>query len=142
MITELTQDLINKIITVPALQNRVGASVGGTENDPTLSQAPLPYSWVVFGGSQPTGDTDNGKKYRQELYNFAVIVGIAYGNSESDLLNNQLPVLEQIAQAVHGQDSFKYADLWEYTGVDLKKIETDRLIYQLGFSIIGHHKAT
>ena len=139
MITELSQDLINKIITVPALQQRVGAAVGGTKSDPTMAQAPLPYAWVVFGGSQPISDGDGGQRYRREVYNFAVIVGISYGGTEEDLLETQLPVLEAIAQAAHGQESFKFADLWEYTGADLKSVQTDRLIYQLGFSIIGHH---
>lgn len=140
MITELIQDLINKITTVPALEGRAGAAVGGTDTDPTMAQAPLPYAWIVLADSTPTGDTAHGKKYRMERYNFSVLVGVAYGVSEPDLVEVQLPVLEGIAQAVSGTESFKYADLWEYQGLELKKIESDRLIYQLHFTIIGHHK--
>ena len=140
MITELTQDLINKITTVPALQNRVGAAVGGTSSDPTMAQAPVPYVWIIFGGSSPTGDTQNGRKYRQEQYLFNVVVGISYGTTEDDLLVNQLPILEQVQQAVAGLNPYKYADLWEFQGVNLAKITADRMIYQLEFSVIGHHR--
>jgi hypothetical protein len=142
MISELTQDLINKIKSVSALQNRVGAAVGGTEADPTMSQAPCPYAWVIYGGSQPTGDSmaEGGRKYRMTMYDFTAVVGITYGISDTDLLNNQLPVLEAIQQAVAGTEAIKYADLWEYKGEDLAKIEPDRMIYQLKFSIVGYHQ--
>ena len=141
MITELAEDLINKIKTVPSLQNRVGAAVGGTENDPTLAQAPLPYSWIIYGGSAPIGSSnEGGKTYRQTQYLFTVVVGISYGGAESEFLANQLPVLEAIAQAVNGTEAFKYADLWEYQGEELSQIQPDRMIYKMDFSIIGHHK--
>ena len=144
MISELTQDLINKIKSVPALQGRVGAAVGGTEADPTMANAPLPYSWVIFGGSTPTGESmsDGPKQYWIVQYQFTIVTGIAYGVSESDLLDNQLPVLEAIEKAVAGTKAFKYADLWEFQGADLAKIDPDRMIYQLKFSVNGFNQAT
>lgn len=142
MITELAQDLINKITSVPQFQNRVGAAVGGTESDPTMAKAPLPYSWVIFAGSKPEYDKQGGSKFRMERYYFSALVGIAYGVSEQDLLNNQLPVLEAVAQAVAGTQGHKHADLWEYLGADNIKIYPDRMIYRLEFSIIGHFKTT
>jgi hypothetical protein len=143
MISELTQDLINKIKSVPALENKVGAAVGGTEADPTMANAPLPYSWVIFGGSTPTGDSlqDGGQQYWLTQYQFTIVTGIAYGSTEADLLNNQLPVLEAIEKAVAGTKAFKYAGLWEFQGADLAKIDTDRMIYQIKFSVDGFNQA-
>lgn len=142
MITELTQDLINKIISVPQFQNRVGAAVGGTENDPTLAKAPLPYSWVIFEGSQPVNAEEGGSKYRLVRYGFTAIVGIAYGVSDQDLLTNQLPIFEAVEQAVSGTEAHKMASLWEYHGVELTKIDPDRMVYRMHFSAIGHFKTT
>jgi hypothetical protein len=48
--------------------------------------------------------------------------------------------LEDIAQAVSGTSAHKYTDLWEYQGTDLQKIASDRMIYRIHFSIIGHFK--
>ena len=137
MIGDLAQDLINRVISVPALQGRVGAAVGGTENDPTMAEAPTPFAWVLFANSRPVGDTQNGRKYRQEQFHFSVMVAISYGD-ESALLNSSLPILGAITQAVSGQQASDYTDLWEYQGADLTHIQPDRLVYNLTFSIIGH----
>jgi hypothetical protein len=137
MIGELAQDLINRVTTVPALQGRVGAAVGGTENDPTMAEAPTPFAWVIFANSHPVGDTQNGKRYRQEQYHFSVMLAISYGD-EINLLTTSLPILESIAQAVSGNQGQPHSDLWEYHGADLTHIQQDRLVYNLTFSIIGH----
>jgi len=140
MIKELTQDLINKIATVTSLTGKVGAVVGGTATDPTMAEAPVPFCWVTFGGDHPINDTEVGKLYQQVAYNFAVIAVIQYGQLEADFLNDSLKILEDIPAAVRGTEAYKYADLWEYSGSELKSILPDRLIYQFNFTIVGHHK--
>lgn len=139
MIGELAQDLINKISTVAALGGRVGAAVGGTETDPTMSEAPVPFAWVIFGGDNPQAP-ENGQKYQQVQYNFSVVVAIDYGVSEADLINNQFAVLEAIQMAVRGTQGHNYSDLWNYEGQELQTVFPNRLVYNLAFSIIGHHK--
>ena len=144
MISELTQDLINKIKSVPAFNFRVGAAVGGTEADPTLANAPLPFAWVIYGGSQPTGEqSENGKRYRETSYLFNVVIGIGYGN-EADLLNTYLPVLESTQQAVAGSEvsGVSNAGLWEYQGERLDNVEPERLTYSISFSVTGYHLTT
>lgn len=143
MISELTQDLINKIKSVSAFENRVGAAVGGTEADPTMSGAPLPFAWVIYGGSQPTGEMrEGGKVYRETSYLFNVTIGIGYGD-EADLLNTYLPVLEATQQAVAGSNSgVSNAGLWEYQGDQFELVTVDRMVYTLRFSIVGYHKTT
>lgn len=144
MIGELTQDLINKIKVVSAFQNRVGAAVGGTEADPTMANAPLPFAWVIYGGSAPIGEvSENGKRYRETQYLFNVSVGIGYGN-EADLLNTYLPVLESTQQAVAGTEvaGVSNAGLWEYQGESLEDVQPNRMIYMVRFSITGYHLTT
>lgn len=144
MITELMQDLINKIKAVPAYQNRVGAAVGGTEADPTMANAPLPFAWVIYGGSQPTGEMrEGGKLYRETSYLFNVTIGIGYGD-EADLLNTYLPVLEQTQQAVAGEqaEGLSNAGLWEYQGDSFELVTADRMVYTVRFSITGYHLTT
>lgn len=140
MIGELAQNLINSISTVTALGGRVGAVVGGTATDPTMSEAPVPFAWVVFGGDQPVGDIENGKYYQQIKYSFSVVCAIEYGQSETDLLTSQLSVLEAIQMAVRGTQGHKHSDLWEYEGQELQTVFPSRLVYNMQFSIIGHHK--
>lgn len=141
MISELALDLINKIKQVPELQNQVGLVPGGTESDPQLTKAPLPYGWITYDASAPFDSDGVGRKHRQEIYGFSVLLGIAYGNSESDLLNNSFPIIEAITQAVYGQDSVPRADLWDYHGCECILKQTDRLIFRLHFSVVGAHIA-
>lgn len=144
MIRELTQDLINKLKAVPAFQNRVGAAVGGTEADPTMANAQVPFAWVIYGGSAPTGEMrEGGKLYRETSYLFNVTVAIGYGN-EADLLNTYLPVLESTQQAVAGEqaEGLSNAGLWEYQGENFELVTPDRMVYTVRFSIIGYHLTT
>jgi hypothetical protein len=140
MIGDLTKNLINTISTVTALSGRVGAKVGGTGTDPTMSEAPVPFAWVIFGGDNPVGDTENGKNYQQILYTFTVVVVISYETTETDLLDNKFAVLEDIQTAVRGTQGHIYSDLWKYEGQELQEIYPSRLVYQQTYSIIGHHK--
>lgn len=144
MIRELTQDLINKIKAVPAYGNRVGAAVGGTEADPTMSNATTPFAWVIYGGSAPTGEQyEGGKKYRETTYIFNVTVAIGYGK-EADLLNTYLPVLEATQQAVAGLEvsGVSNAGLWEYQGENFELVTPDRMVYTMRFSTVGYHTTT
>lgn len=139
MIGELAQDLINKISTVTALGGRVGAVVGGTESDPTMSDAPVPFAWVIFGGDTPNVP-ESGQKYQIVQYNFSVIVTIEYGQPEADLLTNQFAVLEAIQMAVRGTQGHNNSDLWNYEGQELQTVFPNRLVYNMDFSINGHHR--
>lgn len=141
MIGDLIKDLINKISEVTALGGRVGAAVGGTETDPTMSEAPVPFAWVVFGGDTPINDSENGAQYRRTKYNFTVVTAISYGVTEQEMFDISIPVLEDIQIAVSGlQGNNKYVDLWKYEGQELQAVFPSRLVYHINFSIIGHHK--
>lgn len=140
MIKELTQDLINKVIAVPAFENRVGTNVGGTLADPSMADAPVPFAWIVYGGSTPEGET--GQQYREVLYLFNVNVIIKYGNDQADLLNNQFPILEQVQQAVAGTKALSNSDNWQYLGDNLEAVLENRMIYTMRFAIIGYQKTS
>jgi hypothetical protein len=139
MITELAQDLINRIIEVPAFEQRVGMMVGGTEADPNMTKSPFPFAWVIYGGSAQAGEArEGGKVYRETKFLFNVSIGLKYGISEADILNNQLPVLEAVQQSVAGQKPFDRVGRWEYDGESLDALTPDRMIYTMRFSIVGY----
>ena len=140
MIKELTQDLINKVIAVPAFENRVGTNVGGTSADPSLVNAPIPFAWIVYGGSSPGGDVGQG--HREVLYLFNVNVIIKYGNDQADLLNNQFPILEAVQQAVAGTQALSNSENWQYLGDNLEAVMENRMVYTMRFAIIGYQKTS
>jgi hypothetical protein len=141
MISDLLQDLINRINTVPALSGKVGAAVGGTATDPTMSEAPVPFAWVIFGGDTPINDAEGGQNYRRVVYNFTVVTAVGYGITEQEMFDTSMPVLEDIQYAVAGlQGDTKYVDLWKYEGSELQAVFPSRLVYHINFSIIGHHQ--
>ena len=85
-------------------------------------------------------DAEGGQKYQRVRYNFSVVVAIEYGLSEADFMNEQLAVLEAIQMAVRGTQGHNYSDLWQYEGQELQTVFPNRLVYNMHFSIIGHHK--
>jgi|APFre7841882793_1041355.scaffolds.fasta_scaffold00463_5 hypothetical protein len=141
MISNLLQDLLDKLNSVEALTDKVGFQVGGTENDPTLSEAPIPFGWVVFGGSTPLAP-ERGATYRITTYEFNLILVVGYGLTDVDFLTNHIQLIEDTAQAVSGTPGNEYTDLWEFGGAELKGVYPNRLVYNLSFSINGHHKTT
>lgn len=141
MIKELLSDLINKISTVSDLGNRVGAVVGGTATDPTMSEAPVPFCWVIFGGSNFDGvEQDKGQSYQLMTYVYVAEVILEYGSAEADFLSDSIDLLEAIPAAVRGKSSVANCKNWEFDGCELKSILADRIVYQLNFSVTGYNK--
>lgn len=138
MIKELLSNLVNTIATVDGLGGRVGAAVGGTSQDPELTQVPVPFAWVIFTGCQDV-EPERGAGYQMLQYNFSVMVGIEYGGSETDFLDTHITILEKVPGAVLGVTPYKYADEWKYEGCVINRAKANRLIYMLNFSVIGHH---
>lgn len=138
MISALVKDLINKVSTVPALSGKVGAVLGGTEIDPTMSEIQVPFAWVVFGGDTPMNDDDQGMPFQRIRYHFSVVTAIGYGVDEQEVLDVNLPVLQAIQSAVTGTRGLtNKPDLWKYEGKDLNAVFPNRLVYHINFSIIG-----
>lgn len=134
MIAELAQDLIDKIKTVSALDNRVGMAAAGGATDPTMKTVPLPAVWLMYEGEGPVSQDLRGSLAEDVEVRFTAAVMISY-KSQSDLLNNQLPVLEAIARSVSGKDSTQFALRWKYQGAQLVDIFDDRLVYELSFMV-------
>jgi hypothetical protein len=140
MIKELMQDLQTKLTTVAALSGKVGFQLGGTDTDPNLTETPLPYAWIIFGGKTPGGqEQGSGHRWRIDAYTFHVILAIGYGMTDVNFLT-KLKIVEDAAQAVAGTSAISNTDLWEDVGAELKSVYPNRLVYQLSFSINGHHQ--
>lgn len=144
MIAEITQDLINKLLTVTEFQGRVGAQVGGTSTDATMVDAPIPYAWVVFANSSPLGNEgSHGRNYLQVEYNFTVIVVIDYAEmDDNDFIGTKLLILDKCVEAVHAAPSIDNFDKWQFSGADLFKTYPNSMVYQLGFSAVGYLQIT
>jgi hypothetical protein len=143
MIAELTQDLINKLNTVPDFGGRVGAQVGGTDTDSTMAEAPIPFAWVIFANSNPQStDQNNGRKYLVTENNFIVIIVFEYAGVMTDttFIEEKLVLIDKCVEAVHASNEIPNAGLWQYNGVDLYKVYSNRLVYQLNFTAVGHQQ--
>ncbi len=144
MIAELTQDLINKLLTVTDFNGRVGAQVGGTNTDATMAEAPVPFAWVIFANDNPqdTANANNGRKYLVTENNFIVVIVFDYSGDMTDtsFIQSKLSLIDKCKEAVHASAELSNAGLWQYTGCDLFKVYSDRLVYQLGFTAVGHQQ--
>jgi len=141
MIAELMTDIISKLNSVTELQNKVGAQLGGTDTDAAMSDAPVPFAWVLFNNGVPLeSNLHNGRNYAINQLEFVVLLAIEYGvATEEDFILNHLSLIDKAVGAVHASEEVTYAGLWEYTGCALHATYPNRLIYQLGFSANGHY---
>lgn len=131
-IAELSLDLIDKIKTVSALQNRVGLAAAGGPSDPAMQNVPLPAAWLMYSGDSVIDGQPVGMQSEDIRHEFTLMVMISYSN-QTDLINTQLPTLEAIARSVSGKESTSFAMRWKYQGAQLVDIFSDRLVYELRF---------
>lgn len=133
MIQDILDDLITKVKTVTALGGRVAATLGGTEADPALVHIQTPAAWVLFSGSQNSDKP--AQKWQIMRLNFNVLVFLPYGQGESDFIDTQIKLVEDVAQAVRGTLPMNQGStLWEFNGATLIELEPSRVTYQLSFS--------
>ena len=133
MIKELAEDLIAKIKTVSALQNRVGMAAAGGPSDPAMKTAPMPSAWLLYAGDRPLSGDSRGSMAEDLDFNFTLAVMISY-KDQTDIINNQLPTLEAIAKSVSGRTGTNSSLRWKYLGAQLVDVFNDRLVYELSFS--------
>lgn len=136
MYTQNAQNLLALVETVPAIANAAGLAVGGRASDPAMASIPLPSAWVILAEDKAhdpaTGFNPAGQVV---ISTFVVMVYVPYV-SQADLIANQLPLLESVVKAVRGQPSAT-GQKWRYEGQKLALINTDRLAYEMKFSVIG-----
>lgn len=133
MISEFAQNLIDKIKTVPALENRVGLASAGGATDPSMASVPLPAAWLMFEGNTATSDIYQAPVEDIE-YRFTMAVMLSYAD-QLDLINTQYPTLDAIARSVAGKDSTNFGTKWRYLGAQLVDVFNDRLVYELSFMV-------
>lgn len=130
-ISTAATDLITKVKTVAALNQRVGITSGGSKNDPEMIQAPRPSAWIVFTGDVNTSPGQPACEASLQL-TFIVKVLLDYKN-DTDILTNQLPILSQIQKTVHGSTA-PNGMKWQYNGQSIEEM-TDRLVYAQQYSL-------
>ena len=135
MIAECAKDLYDKVQAISALAASAGLAVGGKEGDPGMTKIPLPAAWILAHSGITTLRQDSGlvsaKTTAQMVY--VVMLYVAY-ISQSDLITNQLPLLQTVISAVHGTDS-PSGERWAFKDYKLTLVNTDRLGYQIQFML-------
>ena len=107
MISQLSQDLLNKIKAIPSGKLgtspvRAGLAVGATSIDPFMEKVQLPAVWAVYVGDVQLDGDPQGKCGATVQAQFVVKVFVEY-TSEKDLVDNQYPLLREIANQINGQ---------------------------------------
>ena len=135
MIDKCANDLYTKVQAIPALASAAGLAVGGKESDPGMTKIPLPAAWILAHNGvttlPPTDGQVKQKTTAQLVY--VVMLYVAY-TGQSDLINNQLPLLQSVISTVHGTDS-PTGERWAFKDYKLTLVNTDRLAYQIQFMV-------
>jgi len=133
VIAEVTNNLVTKIKSVAAFGGRVAATLGGTEADPTLVNIATPSAWVLFQSSQNSDKP--AQKWQVMRLNFSVVLFLQYGEGETDFVDTQLKLIDDVSQAVRGKTSSDSQQaIWEVNGFELVNVEPNRMTYQMSFS--------
>lgn len=132
-------DLYTKIQAIPALAASTGLTVGGREPDPGLTQIPLPAAWILLSqfDNENLGSLLNRPPTVANVRAlYGVMLYLPY-KSQSDLIDNQLPLLEQVISAIQGTAiaNTGASQRWSLQSGKLVLLNTDRLGYHLAFEL-------
>lgn len=140
MIAESAQDLVAKVKSIASNKfgtttKRVGLAIGGKSIDPLIEKSPRPLAWIIFTSDENLDTDDQGVCGSYIKLNFVVKLLIDYTN-ETDLLTNQLPLLEEVINAVGGQQGPIGSKRWKYEGQSMDELTATRLVFDQRYSII------
>jgi hypothetical protein len=133
------QDLYTKIQAIPALASSAGLVLGGKEPDPGMTKIPLPAAWILL--SQFDNENVGALLNRPPtIANVRALYGVMLYLpyiSQSDLITNQLPLLEQVIAAIQGTaiTGTGASQRWTLHSGKLVLLNTDRLGYHLIFEL-------
>lgn len=142
MISELANDLLVKVRSVPTLAGSTSFAIGGKAADPALKTIPLPFSRLlfmnVFVAEDPmtTGTTRGSAivpKQQSALFDFRALVGVPYLD-DADITGVEFPLLESVKTAVHATAS-PSGHRWRWFHTKLSFVYPDRLGYELTFTV-------
>lgn len=131
----ITQDLVDKVKSVPEFSGRVGLSVGGTDIDPINRDLPRPAAWVIFTGIPVIDSSLVSTQQASVTYSYVVKVLIDYG-AESSLISTGFPLLETTISTVKGSGitNLPFHD-WSFDGMSLESLDADRMVWVINLSI-------
>lgn len=136
----LAADLLAKVRTITALENRTSLSIGGRSEDPGLVKIPLPAAWVTNKSTEPDerdyshGPTSGFIGADISMATWCVTTFIQY-TDDADLINVQFPMLDAIVAAVHGTDGPDGSMQWRDAGRRIALVYPDRMAYEQRFTI-------
>lgn len=133
-ISVITQDLVDRIKTVPEFGGRVGLTVGGKEIDPFNRDLPRPACWALYVGDDNDVDTPMNPCASLLSLNFVVKILVDYDNEEN-LITTHLPLLHSVVAAIQGGEPVKGMK-WIYQGQGLESLDPDRMVWSQNYTIL------
>ena len=135
MISQLSQDLFEKLSAIPALSGKVGFTIGGKTADPELSRAPLPCAWAVFQGDKPNDPEAPVVPATQAMRcSFCIFLHVSYLDQAD--LKLQQDLLDSVVRSVRGSET-PHGSRWKFEGRRILAVNPDRLIYAVDLSTIA-----
>ncbi len=139
-LSDTAQDIFTKVSSIPALANSTGLTVGGQAPDAGLTKVPLPAAWVLLSSltNENTGLLANvPPTVANTVLQQTIMLHVPY-ISQSDLITNQLPLLEAVITAIQGTTIAGFSlnsQRWNLHSLTLFAVNPDRLIYRLLFEV-------
>lgn len=141
MIAENLQDLISKVVSVPAFTASASLVLGGKGTDPGMLKVPLPAAWIMYSKDDadepPFGHSSSGHGMvpatQVLLMTCSILIYLEY-TTQSDMLSVQLPLLESIALAIKGTEA-PSGHRWRYLGQKLAVVYPDRIAYEQHYTL-------
>jgi hypothetical protein len=141
MIGELSTDLLTAAKSITSNKfgtttKRVGLAVGAKSIDPTLQKVQLPAAWIVMIGDQNQSNLDQGECPSFIKTEFIIKVFMDY-TTETDLITNQYPLLEELINTINGRQGPVGAKKWKYEGQTLDELTGNRVVFDQRYSIVA-----
>lgn len=136
-IKELSQDLVTRLLTVPALAANNGVSVSFVD-DPKSTQyqnIPIPFAGVRLVAETNINDNPNVKCVQPIRTIFSISLHVQNG-SETILNDTSFPFLDEVREAIQNKYASSAAYAWQFDSARTLYVDETRIHYIQYYSVI------
>lgn len=133
-IDTFSNDILARVKSVTAYNNRVGFTVGNQKGDPVNENAQKPFAWIIFVGDELVEAAEPAPCTEEIKLNYIIQIVVEYGRDENNLIGVSLPLLHETAQAIRGGEPVQ-SSWWLYEGQDIIEHKNERIVFAQRYSI-------
>lgn len=134
-IAELSQDLINRLLSIPELDGSVSLSIVDDPQSTNYRNIPIPFAGVRLAAESNLNTSPLSRKTQPIQTVFAVSLHVKNG-TDATLYNESFPFLDNVRKVIEGEFASSGSYAWQFVNARAAYMDTKRLQYIQYYSVI------